>query len=755
MDFKLEPGEDTTELEQIRQLIRDLPEDGLDEGITLESIMAEERYAAVTSRTRAPAPRRDIPPILKLKPEPDDFDPSGDTRRIEKIAEEMKALAMQSMQGEYADTDSQPDAAVAAAAPPSEAEERSLREAGLFLDDAMFKDAFKHEPIPGAPPSAAPPDEDLFDDEDPKPGFTARDLLGALKNHIHKPLPPLEAMPEQAYARVASYTASLRMRTVAAFLLALPLFYAALGPLLELPMPDWLLYARQPYRYLLVTGVLHGLIMLCAADIVARGLSDLYHLRPGLETLITLSGLATLLNTLTLLIRAEAFKGFIGYTPFTAVSGVVFFFALWAGFYQYNGYRRTYKAAMEGNLSGEAEESRARLITLEEDLWDGMNGYTKREGSLEGFVSRTEMPDIARRFASLTAPLLMVAALLFAVIASVGQGRPGHFFWAWSAVSLGAAPPCALFVFALPFSRVAKRLGVKGGAIAGWTAAREMRGGEFIAARDEDFFPPEMVSLNGLKIFNNHPYDKVTLYAAALLETSGSSLRHAVGELIRGRESQLQPVEHMEYHETGGISGGVGQDRVLMGTSDFMLHEGVRLPRDLIIKKAVYLTVNMQLAGVFAINYIPSMPTEGAIRKLARNGVTPLMAVRDFSITPTLLKERYQMDPDIVEYPPVEDRLALSDTERQTREKPSAVVTRGGMSPMAECVMGATRLRRVAKINLWISILCTLASVLGMFYFTYTGTSEAALAILPGNVLLYFLIWWLPGWVCGAAAHRY
>ena len=749
--MKRKPGEDTAELEQIKQMIRDLPEDGEDAEYTLESIMAEERFAAVTRRPGKPA--REIPPLPKFEPEPDDFDPSGDTRRIEMIAEEMKALTRDPKWAERADqaapvkTDDTFDVKI-------RDEDTDPEPAGsLFLNDEMFKDAFRREEVP----ADAPGDIEYDDGDGPLPR-SPRDILQALKDHIHKPLPPLEAMPEQACARVAPYAAFLKLRAVIAFVLALPLFYAALGPVLSLPMPEFFLYAQQPYRYLLVTGLLHGLLMLCAADIVARGLSDLFHLRPGPETLVTLSGIATMAHMLTLLIpsfelnayvSAETFQGFIGYTPYTAVSGAGFFFAVWAAYYQYGAYRRTYKTAME------AEEGRARLITLEEGLWDGMDGYTKREGSLEGFVTRTEAPDIARRAASLTAPLVMVASLIFATAASVGQGRPGHFFWAWSAISLAAVPPCSLFVFALPFARVAKRLSVKGGAIAGWTAAREMKGGQFAAARDEDFFPPDMVTLNGLKIFNNHPYEKVTLYAAAILDASGSSLSHAVRELVRGRESQIPVIERLEYHETGGVSCEAGRDRILMGTSDFVLHSSVRLPRDKIIKKAVYLIINSDLAGIFAINYIPSAATEGAVRKLARNGITPLMAVRDFNITPAMLKEKYKLDADTLEYPPIEDRLALSDRERDTLERPSAFVTRDGMSPMAECVIGAVRLRRVARINLWISLLCTVASVLGMFYFTYVGTSEAALSILPGNVMLYFLIWWAPGWLCSAAAHRY
>lgn len=739
MDFDRKPGEDTTELEAIKNLIRDLP-DNPDEGeFTLESIMAEERFAAVTT------PRR------KRRPEPEA--PKEDTDPFAKIAEEMRALSRSE--------GTKPSAAVLTP------EKDVPPKPGAAPDIDMRQMPATHQPPPKAEPviderftdifskiSSASKREETGDDLDfdlndgfgeEKSGASAPGLLQILKNHIRKPLPPLETLPNQAYKRVAPYIGSLRLRTILAFLLALPMLYTALGPMLPVPLPDFLRYSRDPYHYLLITTVILILIMLCAVDVVARGLSDLFHMRPGAETLVTLSGIATLVHAVKLMIDLPEFQ----YMPFTTVAGISFFFTLWAGFYQYNGYRHTYKTAME------AEEGHARLITLEEDLWDGLSGYTKREGSLEGFVSRTETPDVSRRFFSLFAPILMVAALVFATSASIGSGRPELFFWAWSAVSLATAPPCALFVFALPFSRVARRLSVKGGAIAGWTAARELKGGDFLAARDEDFFPPEMISLNGLKIFNNHSYGQVTLYASALLEASGNSLRYALREITRDKEDQRPEATHVEHHEAGGLSGELGRDRVLLGSSDFMLRSGIRLPRELIIKKAVYITINLELAGIFAVNYIPSSSTAGAVMKLNRNGVTPMMAVRDFNITPLLLKDKYKLDPEMLEYPTIEDRLALSDETRDTLERPSAFVTRDGISPMTECVIGARRLRKVALTNLWITIICTLVSVLGMFYFTLSGTAESALAIVPGNVTLYFLLWWLPVWLCSSAAHRY
>jgi hypothetical protein len=350
-----------------------------------------------------------------------------------------------------------------------------------------------------------------------------------------------------------------------------------------------------------------------------------------------------------------------------------------------------------------------------------------------------------------------VATLLFAVIGSIIEGKPGNIFWALSAMGVASASPVSLLVFALPFKRLAKRLFVHNSAIAGWTAARELKNGKFVVLQDEDFFPSELIHLMGMKVYNSHSYDQVTTLAAALLRQSGSGLYATIADKRRDKSMELPAVSNLQHHENGGLSASVGKAQVLVGSSAFMLSQRVHLDRELIIKRAIYVVIDMELAGIFAVNYVPSGSLAGSLRLLQRLRITPLMAVRDFNITQSLVGDNYKVDPDLLGYPLIEDRLALSEANRETREQSVAFVAKHGLAPIAECIVGAIRLRKAATLNLGAYLLGTLITFIGVFIFVKAGATDASAAadIIPGKVLLLQLIWSLPIWISGSWAHRY
>jgi hypothetical protein len=323
----------------------------------------------------------------------------------------------------------------------------------------------------------------------------------------------------------------------------------------------------------------------------------------------------------------------------------------------------------------------------------------------------------------------------------------------WSALSLSAAPITAAFVFALPFALVAKRLYIMGGAIAGWTAARELRGGEYLVLSDNVLFSPEMISVVGRRVLNVVSPDTANIFAASMLSAAGSGLCDAFTR--DNPVASLRKVSNLEHYESGGIGGEIGGERVLFGTSSFIARMGIRLPNELIVKRAVYLVVNLELAAIYAINYIASTSTSSGLKMLARRGIAPLMVTRDFNIPPLALKDQFGVDPDTLEYPLIEERLAISSAERGAHEKPSAFTAKPGLLPLTECVSGALQLRKIASLNRIIHLGCLLIGYAAMLFLTLNGSADAAVAILPSNVLLFYLVWWLPVWAASSLAHRY
>ena len=90
----------------------------------------------------------------------------------------------------------------------------------------------------------------------------------------------------------------------------------------------------------------------------------------------------------------------------------------------------------------------------------------------------------------------------------------------------------------------------------------------------------------------------------------------------------------------------------------------ITLPQGLNVKNAVFCAIDGELAGIFALNYTLHGALEPSLNSLIRNRVTPVMATRDFNLIPAMLRQRFKLPVDKMEFPAVERRRELSDEEQ-------------------------------------------------------------------------------------------
>jgi hypothetical protein len=130
-------------------------------------------------------------------------------------------------------------------------------------------------------------------------------------------------------------------------------------------------------------------------------------------------------------------------------------------------------------------------------------------------------------------------------------------------------------------------------------------------------------------------------------------------------------------------------------------------------------------------------------------------AVRDINIAPVLLRDKFGIDTDSLEWPTVEDRVGLSDPARPYHGKVTAVLSREGLCPYAEAVIGGQRLHRFTIINLCLHFAALLMGLLVTYYFTSQTQPVAAAAVSPANLLLFMLVWWAAQGVISWFSNRY
>ena len=352
----------------------------------------------------------------------------------------------------------------------------------------------------------------------------------------------------------------------------------------------------------------------------------------------------------------------------------------------------------------------------------------------------------------MAAPLFVLAALLFSILSSVGQKRPEALLWCLSATFLSACPLSTTLCFGLPWQRLSRKLSKTGAALAGWQGVVNTTGSANLLLSDIDLFPVGSVTLNGIKIFGTFPLERIISYTASVIRDAGSGLTKTFHDLLRSQGAIYRRGELFTAYEGGGVSEVFGQDLVQVGSASFMVLMDVALPPGLKVKNAVFCAVNGELAGIFALNYQLPGTVPPALDILIRNRITPVLCTRDFNLIPSMLRQRFKLPVEKMEFPAVERRRELSDPKRAHSETLTAVLCREGLGPYAEAIVGGKRLRAAVRLSAILACLGGIAGLLLAFYLTFVSAYDSLTAM---NLLVFMLMWLVPAPLIGCSVDRY
>lgn len=541
-----------------------------------------------------------------------------------------------------------------------------------------------------------------------------------------KPARPPE-QPERVFASAAeAYQAyakksSMKGRTILSFILCL--LSAAMLVLCNYSVAGVDLTQKSG---LLSGGMLIVMLLqtLLAYDIFLSAIGRCIRLRFDHIALLLLLVLVTALDAVGALMS--------GRIPFCTAVSVELTMALWGELQLRLAKRKTARAVCN------MQEPFAAV--REEKAWSGKDCIFRASGDEKQFVYQLELPDATRRVMRVYAPVTAGLTALLAVIAAL---RPdGNFLWSWAAMLLAGYPIGILIAYPRPFAIQSRRLSRGGTAVAGWQGAKNLGGECAVAIEDADLFPPENVTLNGMKIYSDRYVPQVIGYAAAVVETAGSGLVPLFREILKSQNGRHYTVDTFRRYEGGGLGAEIGGDVILMGSLGFMKLMRVRMSEGTRLRQAVYMAINGELAVVFALNYAPAPQVKADLLCISRlKGLLPVLATRDFMITPQFLKQRYKLSPDRIEFPTVEERARLSAPEALRKPKQGALMVRSSFSCFVTAVSGARSMRSATRSAAGISIAGSVIGTAVLFFLTFIGSSQAVSA---WNLTLYTLLWLLP-----------
>lgn len=471
-----------------------------------------------------------------------------------------------------------------------------------------------------------------------------------------------------------------------------------------------------------------GLFALCAAlcfDVIAEGIRQVFSLRPNVHALITLCSVFIAIDAV-MAIRQ-------GRYPFSTVGSMELTFGLWGLSDGALANVCTLKAVQAADPPAAVCET--------PNIRKAQSGLYAAEGDTEQFMRDFAKKDLAFRVMGMYVPVMLLLCIGGAAAISALFHR--SFIWCAALLLTGAAPLCASICYTRPFAILAVRLQKLGAALCGWEGAKIFSGRHTILISDADVFPPENISFNGMKLYGGHDMNRVISYAAAVTAACKSPLADLFDELRQTQNCRRYDVRAIRSYEGGGVGADIQGEIILMGSLKFANSMGVHMDAGMKVKQAIYLSVNGELACVFAMKYKPVHSVANGLDAIVSDShFDTVLVTRDFLLNPAYLQSKYGVDADFLEYPPVKEREMLADQRISDRGRQGAILGRSSFAEFAAAVAGGRDLRTCVQLGTLIALIAGLFGTAIMALMAVLGAVQTASCM---NAALLLLLWALPG----------
>jgi len=465
---------------------------------------------------------------------------------------------------------------------------------------------------------------------------------------------------------------------------------------------------------------------LLGSHLMLDSITDLLKFRFTVNTLLTLTFAACMLDGILCLMELRV--------PCCAAFSLEMTMALWARLHR----RNTETAQMDTMRKA----TRLSGIVKAEHYFQGQDGLLKTEGQVSDFMETYDKPSTPEIGQSVYAFLSLLACVGIAVFSGYLHGFSMGI--QILSTSLLVAVPATFFVtLTRPMAILETRLHMVGTVLCGWDGVRDLCGKAALAVGDLDLFPQGSTKFNGVKFYGDRNPDEVVSYTASVMAASGSGLVPAFRQLLKNRNGTAYQVANFRHYDQGGIGGEVRGESVLMGTLNFLQDMGVEIPEGTTVSQAVYAAIDGQLSAVYAISYAKMRSASaGLVTLCSYRKLTLLKKPGDFMLTESFLRSKFNVKTNRIRFLSREEAAALEQFRPDPNEPVLALTTRDELVSTAYAITGARALRQSTRLGMGIHLLGGTLGLIIMLILGYLGSVDL---LTPTNILLYQLIWAVPG----------
>lgn len=457
-----------------------------------------------------------------------------------------------------------------------------------------------------------------------------------------------------------------------------------------------------------------------------EGLSDLCKGRFTLDTMLVVTFIACCADGVLCLQELRV--------PCCAAFSLQVTMSLWGAYHR----RGTEMAMMDTmrkatNLDG---------IKAVENYYDGCAGLMRGEGQVEDFMDQYNKPSRPEKVFSWYAFIAMLVSIGLGALTMMIHGSVSFGIQVLSVSMLAAVPVTSFITLSRPMAILERRLHRLGTVLCGWKGIVGLSKRAVFPVGHEDLFPVGSCKLNGVKFYGDRDPDQVVAYCAALVNADGGALVPLFDYLLTSRNGHHYEVENFRGYN-GGLGGEVCGEPVLVGTLNCLKELGVEIPEGTSVSQAVYAAIDGEFCGVFAVTYAKSKSSTAGLRTMCSyRGLRPILVTEDFMLTESFVRSRFAVNTRRVCFPQRELRRELAAVEADAQAPALALITSKGLAPYAFAVTGARSVRAASWIGVAIHLLGGILGLAIMGILAFLGEAEL---LTPANLLLYEMVWLIPG----------
>ena len=459
---------------------------------------------------------------------------------------------------------------------------------------------------------------------------------------------------------------------------------------------------------------------------ILDGISDLFHGKFTMNTLLFVTLIACVADGIFCLQELRV--------PICAAFTLEVTMALWSTYHR--------RSTEMGQMDTLRKAIRLDSVVKVDDYWNGRPGILRGEGQVEDFMDHYTEVSAPERKQNVYAFIGMLMSIIVAVAAGLLHGV--SLGLQILSTSLLVAVPASFFVSASrPMSVLERRLHSLGTVLCCWRGVKALSARAAFPLDDQDIFPLGSVKLNGVKFYGDRDPATTVSYAASLMHVNGGGLQPIFKQLLESRNGPRYPVQNFQAYENGGVGGEILGETVLMGSQQFLQEMGVEIPAGTMVNQAVYVAINGQFSGLFAITYSRMKYSAAGLTTIcAYKGLTPVITADDFMLTGSFLKEKFGVSTRRMAFPTRQDKAYLASRVPEEDTLVLALTTHDGLAPAAYAVTGARALKTACNLGMTIHVIGGILGILAMAALAVLGAVEL---LTPLNILLYQLVWMVPG----------